>query len=154
MFSVLFLDIDGVLNSHHFLYTLPRRADYSERRGNEWMEIDPTAVARLNTILARTGAKIVVSSSWRHGRTVEWLQETLVKAGFVGEVIDVTADYITGRRGDEIQDWLYEHPEVTHSVAVDDDADDSDYMKANLVKTSFKTGLLDEHVERVVERLR
>ena len=81
--KALFLDFDGVLNSHEFLYVAARNRDYEERAGNEHMELDPVAVARLNRVIAATGAKVVVSSSWRHGRTAEWLHNTLKKAGFI-----------------------------------------------------------------------
>jgi len=53
--KILFLDIDGVLNSRH--YDLERTAT----DGN----IDESRLPLLKKIIEQTGAKIVLSSSWR-----------------------------------------------------------------------------------------
>jgi hypothetical protein len=159
---ILFLDFDGVLNSAAFFRS-------PESKDGEAGALDPKAVARLNTIIAKTGAKVVVSSSWRYGRSVAELQAILDERGFVGEVIDKTADaihmdaadpkesgfYRAYARGDEIREWLDRHPEVKSFVALDDDWE-MDAVKENHVKTNtFVGGLLDHHVEeaiRILER--
>lgn len=52
--TVLFLDIDGVLNGHEY----DREAESSTLR--------PALVARLNRVLRETGCAIVLSSAWRY----------------------------------------------------------------------------------------
>ena len=151
--SVIFLDLDGVLNSHRYLYVTPKPWDGMEYEGNEHLQLDPVAIDRLNQIIEATQAVVVVSSSWRHGHSRERLQEMLEARGFTGEVIDVTPDDSRLDRGDEIALWLADHPDVERYVVLDDDADDTVVMKKHLVKTSFHTGLLDCHVSEAVRRL-
>ena len=75
--KVVFLDFDGVLNSKEF-FKSPRHEE------SEAGALDPEAIARLNRLLAATGAVVVISSSWRHGYTVGALASMLESRGFVG----------------------------------------------------------------------
>lgn len=157
--KVIFLDFDGVLNSHAFMRSDP--VDGAHLR--ESAALDPAAVLRLNRLVAETGAAVVVSSSWRYGRSVDRLRGILEERGFVGQVLDKTADwsrkemnglYVAQERGDEIRKWLDEHPEVTSFVVLDDDSDMT-AVRDHHVKTSlFNGGLLDEHVDRAAAILR
>lgn len=83
---IVFLDIDGVLN-------------HSATRGAMWSEdeplpipIAPECMARLNRLIAETGAKIVISSSWRLFARWEDLGPALMRHGLVGDVIGETPD--------------------------------------------------------------
>lgn len=67
--KVVFLDFDGVLNQGH-------------GPGH------PNMVRNLNKVTRRTGAGIVVHSSWRYGRSVPTLRTILADWGVKGEVID------------------------------------------------------------------
>ena len=152
---VLFLDFDGVLNSLAWIHSTQgkRRADESDIEF-EARDISPKAVRRLNKIIVRTGAKVVVSSSWRKLHALEDLQAILKLRGFVGEIIDVTPSLwrsLEGKRlyrGDEIQAWLDAHPEVSR-FAITDDESDMCHLKHRLVKTSMDKGIQDHHVERL-----
>ena len=152
--KIVFLDFDGVLNSHDFLYRWQEKAarEAVEFTGNEHLMLDPVAVKRINGILATTGAKVVISSSWRHGWTIERLREILVAAGFVGEVIDYTPRYGKSR-GHEIDEWLQDHDEGHDPFVILDDDMDMNHMMKHLVKTTFARGLLDIHVEEAIDRL-
>ena len=151
MARLVFLDFDGVLNSHHWLYR-PDRDKEAEFLGNEHHMLDPTAVGRVNRILRETGAKVVISSSWRHGWPVERLREILTTAGFVGEVLGYTPQY-GHDRGHEIEQWLDGNDEGHDPfVILDDDSDMGPLMKY-LVKTTFEHGIQDEHVEDAIRRL-
>lgn len=148
--KILFLDIDGVLNSQRFFNTLPH--GFTTTRSDEIL--DPEAIDRLNKIIRETGAKIVVSSSWRIGLSLVELQILLKDHGVEGEVIGMTPSINKkGRvRGDEIQAWLNDHLEVIDFVILDDDSDMRHLMPA-LVKTSHNEGLLDVHVEQAIKML-
>ena len=141
MNKILFLDIDGVLNSLAFLETQDTAAT-----------MDPVAVERLNRIVDATQCKIVVSSSWRCGVKFSHLVGILRNFGVRGEIIDKTPelDIVQFSRGDEINTWLRLHSEVTHFVILDDNTDP---QMRNLVETHFKTGLTDEHVEQAIRML-
>lgn len=127
--KVIFLDIDGVLNSRQFFMALYRETGKSILV----REFCPISVSNLLYIIAEVpGVKIVVSSSWRKGTTIEELRRTLEKNAFIPPdmVIDKTADYSDRGhdRGWEIQDWLDKHPEVEKFVILDD-SDDVVHLK-------------------------
>jgi HAD domain in Swiss Army Knife RNA repair proteins len=157
--KIVFLDFDGVLNSRAFF-----RANKGKGATNELAEagaIDPKAVARLNRIIADTGAQVVVSSSWRIGRTRFQLSEILRVRGFDGFVLGMTPDLTTvsdegvclaKERGDEIRAWLDDHWPDAAFVVLDDNADMT-AVRNRFVQTSFDTGLTDEHVDRCIEIL-
>lgn len=154
---VVMLDIDGVLNSSAYLL----RPDVLDEL--EAGAIDPILVARLNRLVAATGAVVVVSSSWRYGRTVDRLREILESRGFIGVVHDKIPDfskrtesgnlYASPERGDEIRGWLDEHPEVTAFVVLDYDSDMAAVRDRHIKTSSHGGGLLDEHVDRAIAML-
>lgn len=123
---VIFLDVDGVLINRH-----------SCKVG--FGVTDPDCVKTLNTVIAKTGAKLVISSCWRVGRTVPELQDLMGKWKVVGEVIDKTEVDYDVVRGVEIQRWLDKHPEVQSFVIIDDDSDMGDLLPY-LAKTKFESG--------------
>jgi hypothetical protein len=64
---VVFLDIDGVLNSKQwYAHDAASHEGISSTERKLWEHsIDPDCVQRLNRILQQTGAVVIVSSSWR-----------------------------------------------------------------------------------------
>ena len=62
MNKYLFLDIDGVLNHDKWF-----DSEHYKKHQENWKKsmFDPECVARVNRILEVTGARLVVSSSWR-----------------------------------------------------------------------------------------
>ena len=145
--KVLFLDIDGVLNSHDWW----RRREPLGLQGKALRDLDPEAVALLNGVIARTGAKVVISSTWRLFG-VEFVEEALTRRGFVGEIIgatDVFSDDMPNRRGREIFSWLNTHAKP-ESVAIVDDDSDMGPLLPRLVKTTHQRGIEREHVEQLV----
>lgn len=165
---VIFLDLDGVLNSRDYMEN--RRRIPRPTRDH----VDAVTVPRLNAITDRTGAKIVISSTWRlqprpyrYPGPVEELQRVLSAHGVTGEIIGTTPWFhnqysddpeddtgvVAGKeRGHEIQAWLDRNPGVSSFVILDDDSD-MVHLAHRHIKTSFALGLLDEHVERAVVML-
>ena len=137
--KVIFLDFDGVLNSHQFF----------AQRGREVCgdddALDAAAVARLNEIIERTGAKVVISSSWRIEHSLERIVEILGAHGFAGEVVGMTP-VLSGSRGREISAWLSENRGVKSYVVLDD-ATDMDGVARRHLRTTMEVGLLDEHID-------
>lgn len=158
--KILFLDVDGVLNSADYL-----RNRRKIRRPTPHA-IDAVTVPRLNEILRRSGAKVVISSSWRILHPWQRMQEILTAHGVACEVIGQTPELFDDlppnehcansckrrERGHEIQAWLDEHPEVTRFAIVDDDSD-MVHLAHKHVKTTWDMGLLDEHIEPIVKML-
>lgn len=167
---VLFLDIDGVLNSERFNRTLEER---HRQLGHHAVcecfkltrQVDPEAVARLNRLVVETKSKIVISSSWRKLLDPCELNRVLVDHGLVAEIIGETPDAPNDPvmcaaygpvdhvfRGHEIDYWLKQHPEVTRFVILDDSSDMAMH-KNRLVQTDCEEGLLDEHVELAIRMM-
>ena len=135
---VIFLDIDGVL--------APIRA------WDRYGDVEPACVSVLNEIVALAEADVVVSSTWRHGRTVDELQEILEAAGFTGRVVDKTPVIAKGAdRGEEIAAWLTEHP-VPGYVIIDDHVDMGP-LRAHLVLTHPGHGLRPADAPRAIATL-
>jgi hypothetical protein len=162
--KIIFLDFDGVLNSQLY-YTSGRR---DARKPGFDSDIDPQAVGYLNEIIKDTGAKVVVSSSWRHGRSVEELQAILDNNGFIGEVIGKTKDLRCGPdgqyvlRGNEIFCWINEHEDIigvrrsdyNHYVIIDDDSDMLYWQRNNLFLTDGYCGLTPNMAYRITRFLK
>ena len=110
---------------------------------------DKKAIKVLNEILEQTGAEIVVSSDWKVWCSVEEMGDYYEKKGIIKRPIDFTTNVIDGEkvtwhrnwdlegtRSIQIQEWLKEHPEVTHWVAIDD---------LDMGKTGLHYGMEFEH---------
>jgi hypothetical protein len=103
-------------------------------------DFDEKSVRILNQILEETGAEIVVSSDWKRWANVEEMGEYYESKGIIRKPIALTPDlgdctwenperesWVWSPRWDlemsrvvEIRQYLYDHPEITHWVAIDD----------------------------------
>ena len=154
--KVIFLDIDGVLNSGKYIKSLG--ADLWDNPVNQ---MDPVAVARLNTITVATKAKIVVSSSWRlpfltHPTPLPALQACMKSYGIAGDIIGMTcekANAVRNRRGKEIQKWINDNYSNIEKFVIIDDDSDMGRLRVHQVLTKFEDGLQDFHADRIIEIL-
>lgn len=136
MNTILFLDIDGVLN----------------RCGADKAHLHPEKVDLLKSIIHETGCGFVVSSTWRILRERMFELKRALGADTLEHWMGCTP-YFGGRaRGDEISHWLSEHRDVKKFVILDDDSDMGDLMP-HLVRTHCFTGLTPEIAEEVKKRL-
>lgn len=153
--KVIFLDIDGVLNS---------RAYDRQRNWNEQTDIDETRLPLVKSIVDRTGARLVLSSTWREhwDKSPEgcdgdgvYINVTFAKYGL--EIYDKTPDLgIDFDRADEIKEWLACAAEkIEGFVIIDDYRYAWGELSDNFVKTNphFGLGLEEEHVRSAVEIL-
>jgi hypothetical protein len=146
--KVLFLDIDGVLNTTSTLWKL--RTDGSEDIGSKHL-------IHLSRIVHKTGCKIVLSTSWRHFEPhIDTIKRRLLTAGIPNEVIiSKTPDMWDDPRGHEITAWLKDHPEVTKFAVVDDDEDAGVLDDtSNFFKTSATHGLTSEIADGIISHLK
>ncbi len=135
---VIFLDIDGVLAPI--------------RRWDRYGDLDPGCIQVLNEIVARGGADVVISSTWRHGKTVAELQTILESQGFTGCVLDKTPTGAPGAgREAEIAAWLADHA-VAGYVIIDDHVDMGE-LRAHLVQTHPAHGLQPADAPRAIAML-
>lgn len=132
MTKLLFLDIDGVLN-HQLWYSSVE--DKKQNTHEEWenSQFCPWSVGLLNKLTDETKSKIVVSSSWRQGKTVQELQDLFEKVGITSEVIDKTPKlYFNG-----IEDYTYSVPRGCEIKA---------WMELNKDKLGSGIGKYDKYV--------
>jgi hypothetical protein len=147
--NVIFLDIDGVLNTPG---SCPPYNDVLER---PWIGIEPLFVERLNELTRTVGAAIVLSSSWRlwlprHAHPIE---PTLRKAGITAPFLGCTGrkgNRADGKRGEEVADWLTEHPEVQSWVVLDDTDDFDNLPSHRVLITNEVLGLTWKDVAQAV----
>ena len=161
---VIFLDIDGVLNHQRLYDSLRSRAGSTAPA--DWIDAD--CVARLDALCARTGARLVISSSWRTyadipGQPVGGLVGTVAvlrSRGLVADVIGATPDHTTDEmrarqerapRWPEISAWLSAHSAARWVVL--DDSEIPGTPEAHFVRTDIATGLTDEDCERAAAAL-
>lgn len=156
MAKVLFLDIDGVLNSRKYI----------RQTGESWddpaNQIDPEAVIRLNSITAQTGCCLVISSTWRYAfkGALDKCQECIASYNILAPVIGMTPEpnqiensilYQAATRTDEIKAWLDANEKPEAFVILDDEWMTD--MLDHHVKTMFEDGLQDQHVREAIRIL-
>ena len=150
--KVIFLDIDGVLNSDEYL----DKVKNSDIQGIE-RDIDVGKVKLLKRAIDETGARVVLSSSWRYTRNARYLKELLANY----EIRVDSTPYIQDIRGLEIKKWLSENQGVEDFIILDDEIFDSfdEGLIKKLVKVSngngrsLGEGLLPKDVDEIIERL-
>ena len=159
---ILFLDIDGVLNT--VMDPNPSHPDD---------DFNPVLMDRLNRLLkALPNCKVVITSDWLIGDSWENVRNHMVRNGFLfgGQVIgQIKKDF--GSRFHNITNWLDE-PEGLGSDGIDDNVsddfiilDDKDpgYPKgntfANLKQKHFfqpdeKIGLTEDMMQDIIRKLK
>ena len=148
--KVIFLDFDGVI-------TIPPK----------WY-LQADLIKNVKKIVDETGAKIVVSSSWRRENVKETINDMIGKTKrcprnkmlywLIDNIYDVTSwfsdkKYNGTGRGGEIQTWLDKHPEVDNYVIIDDDGDMFDEQLYHFVQTNYEDGLTEVETKRAIKVL-
>jgi len=141
--KIIFLDIDGVLNSKSYYKTV-------ERTKKDWNRFNPLAVEMIRRLIEEFDASIVISSTWRYGLVKE-LKNELIKSGLVKYLHKdwKTPQTYPSHRGEEINLWLDNHPEVIDYVIIDDDENILEEQKNWFIRTNIKEGMTEEHYYKV-----
>jgi hypothetical protein len=138
-YKILFLDIDGVLNSKIYYKYI-----YKPEKG--WSRFDPYCVVLIKRLIEEFSLRIVITSSWRNG-IVDRLMKELEENDLI---FHLHKDWHTpilrsARRGDEIKLWLDSHPEATEYLIIDDNENLLEYQMGRFVKTNNYAGMAQEH---------
>lgn len=147
---LLFLDIDGVLNSEQ--WALERYNRHTVGSELAIYTVDPNSVDALNRIIDETGARVVVSSTWGKHLPLTKIERILNAAGFRHHLLGVTPEG-GAERGDEIREWLdtLNGPVLEdRDIVILDDSSDMGKLAYRLFRTNYKTGLRACHVDEVV----
>lgn len=141
MRKILFLDVDGVLNSYKTggIYALKRRC-----------------LQLLEHIVTETGCEIVLSSIWRtDDYALRRLRRVLAYRKI--QIKDVTPIEQGHIRGVEVANWcadhLYDTDEPFVIAILDDDSDFFDYQLKDFFQTDGMYGMTDTIAYRVIYHL-
>ena len=137
--KVIFLDIDGVVNCW----------GTKERAPSKVIGVEQRLIAHIKEIVDATGAKLVLSSTWRKdwafnlldGKDWDYLREEFAKQGLY--FLDYTPSRKDSHRGKEIKQWLESTGyDIESYVVIDDEMFDiRDLHKNHTVQTSFSNGI-------------
>lgn len=155
MKKCIFLDFDGVITTLKSNWT-----------------IDNEKVELVKQICDATGAKIVISSSWRRYTLEQTIKAITTQETLYGHNPFPYPEYIVGItskmfglkypdektyyslcRGVEIDRWLWEHEDVTNYVILDDDSDMLLSQKKHFIKTHALRGISKRDVEKAIKIL-
>ena len=161
MRKVLFLDIDGVLNTGWWYSQM----DKNTSKDKYGYAFDPNSVANLKRILDETGADIVISSSWKSFGFTE-LEEMWQRRGLPGKLIGITPNSVSDEmllnadldhmelfsiRGMEIKEWLTKHGKHVSNYVIIDDMDNMlPEQQSHFVKTDPEIGITKENANQVI----
>lgn len=145
MRKFIFLDIDGVLNSQYYFQRAHDDGSL-EKINYPLNHLDPVAIELLNDLISDTGAEVIISSTWRNGRTIEEIQSLLEQRGFKHKIHSKTPifDHNQSVRGNEIKGWLKANipfGEKVKYVIIDDDSDMLWEQRNNMVLTDNWIGM-------------
>ena len=154
--KILFLDIDGVLNSLNFLTQTGGRNGFIERE----------KISLLNQ-LKPYDVEVVISSSWGYNEdTVNTLKSCGLELSIIGGIEHFHSDWIC--RGNEIAKWiidkfdnyslftgkpyLYENykGDDYEYVILDDDEDILMCQKNNFIHVNREQGVTEENIEQAI----
>lgn len=152
--NILFLDFDGVMVTDRYQEQLT--ASNSPLRDEYGAKFDPECVECLRLIVNKTGAYIVVTSTWKMSKGLKGIQQMWKDRSLPGKIIGVTPDIDLIHRGDEIDTWLVEYGADCRYVIIDD-APFLDFFNEKqqqfLFKVDERTGLDENTILKVVEYL-
>jgi hypothetical protein len=145
--KVLFLDIDGVLNSMR----TAKAFDGYPWNAKSLENFDKVAIGLIQLLCEETGCFVVLSSTWRLGPNWKDLASQLSLP-----IIDRTPSNVTlsGYRGEEIKRWLEENPLVTQYAIVDDSTEILPEQLPYFVKTNAEDGLSYQNYLQLKELLK
>lgn len=149
--KVIFLDVDGVLNSKDWLESNRVRKENS---------VNPEKVKLLAEIVQNTNATVVLSSTWRYIPEHPMFVHLTDILGQNGIKIHSFTPKLDGNRPKEIKAWIEKQQEEVQFISIEDDFSEDDYRKYGiedfLVKTSYygeNGGLQRNHVEQAIRLL-
>lgn len=132
--KIIFLDIDGVLNSVQHSVSLRKQGSAYDAAG-----INKTSLGLLKWVCEVTKAEIIISSSWRR-QGEDWIKGVFAAHNWWYPPIIGITPILKGHRGEEIQDVLNNNPDIEKYVIIDDDSDMLDEQKSFFVHTDALVG--------------
>ena len=149
--KIIFLDIDGVLNSTEWIHERLKKV-HKTLIGTDILDIKARDRLRL-FLIEHPNVKLVISSSWRYS-TLKRTKEEFMKCRMctlVPFIVGVTKRSFR-TRGEQIAEYVNRY-HVRDYVIIDDEDYDI-HQKDRLVKTDYKYGIQDVHYKEIKRILR
>jgi hypothetical protein len=157
--KVIFLDIDGVLNSGRSVIAFAYKAkeETNEPYGVRFAKatVDPVSVGLLNRVLRDFDAKIVLSSTHRshfdEPNKLQKIQEYLTSLGVEGDRCIGFTPSLHTIRGIEIQAWINNNPrhQIKNMIILDDSSDFLPSQKEFHVHCEGGNGISEENYHQM-----
>jgi hypothetical protein len=144
--KVIFLDLDGVLNSD--AYWNDRERELGDGDWLQWWSdsFDPAAVEVLNKLTDETLAKIVFISNRRTWLALDDIKTVFKKVGIKGELLGITPYLRSNFREDEIKEWLKKNN--CESYVILDDVGDFPNLMHRWVEVDPAHGLTEDYLKK------
>ena len=148
--KVIFQDIDGPLIPYDEDSKVDRHTFFNQ--DDKWSK---TAMKHLNNIIKKTGAKVVISSSYRDEKTKKQIQDAMEKAGFEYEIYDLVDNDKSKKRGADIKNWM-KNKNIKNFIIIDDNKHDfyDVFDEKNIVKTTHKEGITKSVEDEAIYKLK
>ncbi len=140
----ILLDIDGVITSDAYTRQCKAEKIQPNTFGLDWF--DPQCIKMLRRVIDKTGARIVLSSSWRD-LGIDRLSKVWSDNNLPGELAGTTPEWILMKK-DAILEWIDIHPDEKYVII-----DDADLRLKNQVRTNPITGLTAADAELAIQIL-
>ena len=150
MEKIIFLDIDGVLMSNDWAEHVLEQEGYDV---NDTNELCDEKIGLLKEIIDATGAKIVLSSSWRFDDDALASIKNQLARYDLG-IYDLTSQRIdvVFNRTKELKLYIEEHRIETYLILDDEIIKDAE-LAPHQVKTSLARGLMRKDIEPSIKVL-
>lgn len=158
---LIFLDIDGVLNSQMIAdewYARDKKGGYGgwfkeeDKITKEDLKWGHTNLQNLRELVEVTDAEIVISSDWRKNFSVEKFKEMFALYGWKNPPI-IGKTEILNNRGLEVYKWLSDDDDVYEYVILDDNDWFLPDQLHNFVHTNPECGLTWNDVQDAIQIL-
>ena len=172
--KIIFLDVDGVINHNVWFNWAHQHPEFLKEGGHR--NIDPSSVSKIIEICDKTGASIVMSSSWRLwslGGTFKNLNGIRDLRPILDRMVGITPRTEERFRGEEIKYFLnacrkgnfytangnelsdgrFEISQFPRYVILDDDSDMLDEQLPFFIHINDEVGITEEDVNKAVKIL-
>lgn len=159
--KILFLDLDGVLNTARW----HEQAKGDQLKDDYGYTFDPTAVANLAQIIERTGADIVISSSWKC-MGLSQMEDMWEDRNLPGKIVGITPNSVSDEmlldaeidgidlfhiRGEVIKEWLTKHGKRVSNYVIIDDMDNMlPEQQSHFVQTNPEVGITEDDAKNAI----
>ena len=166
--NIIFLDIDGVLNCELFFNSRIKNAKKVIKQNLKDKTIDrfeyykemicPDRMDLFNDLCVSTNSKVVISSSWRIGKSLEEMKEIMTYCGGTFDIIGLTPR-LGYERGIEISKWIKDNINMEtcgchyydfyNYIIIDDDSDMLLNQREHFFNTDYYSGLTHNTCYRI-----